>query len=198
MLEYLIGQSLLTLFIVLDPIGAVPFFEGLTTKLGHNEKKKVARLTVLIASILLLLFAFLGFYLLLYLGINIAHFQIAGGIFLFVFALNDAISGKPIGIDSSFDYSNVSAFPLATPLLAGPGSISVVLLISNMPYGLILSPLSIIVNCFLTWVIFRGSSKLTKVFNPQNLIVLGKLMDVIMGALAISFITQGISAIFLL
>ena len=192
---FYIGQSFLLLFVVMDPIGAVPFFTSLTRSLSKEERNRVANRTTLVAFILLSAFAYAGSYILLYLGVTISDFQVAGGIFLLAFGLRDAIVGEPLGVKSEEAAQSVSIFPLATPLLAGPGSITTVMLISGMQYGFFLAFVTIGLNCLVSWFLFRISGAISKHLGKSGLMVIAKLLDIIMGALGVAYISVGLRTI---
>jgi multiple antibiotic resistance protein len=90
---------------------------------------------------------------------------------------------------------SIAVIPIATPLLAGPGSLTTVILLAKLPYGILISSIAIIVDCLLAWIHFRTSGKITKLIGGSNLLIIGKVMDVLMAAIAVSFLTSGISAI---
>jgi len=163
----------------------------------------ISRRAVLVAMALLLVFAFLGTGILYFLGINIADFEIAGGSLLLLFALRDALSNEPLGVSESNAPAEsmrlaetIAIIPIATPLLAGPGSLTTVMLLAREPYGLLVSSIAILVDCSIAFVLFRMSDRITKVLGPTNLLIIGKVMDILMAAIAVSFLTTGITAIF--
>jgi multiple antibiotic resistance protein len=194
---YLFGQAAISLFVIMDPVGAVAFFTALTSKLSSEEQFKVAKRTTLITAMLLFAFTFAGYYILMYLDITLSHFQVAGGIFLLAFALRDSIVGSPLGVRTEDALQSISVFPLATPLLAGPGSITTVMLISRMDYGFILAFMAILLNCALALLFFKFSGTLSRTIGRSGLTVIAKLMDIIMGAIGVAYISIGLRSIIL-
>jgi multiple antibiotic resistance protein len=199
-----LASGILTLFVILDPIGVLPFFVLMTRGGSEEDVRKVSQKAVSIAAGLLLVFAFLGDLILSFLGINIADFEIAGGALLLLFALRDALSNEPLGVTEAYQVASktriaatIAVIPIATPLLAGPGSLTTVILLAREPYGALVSSATIIVDCLVAWVLFRTSGKITKLLGSSNLLIIGKVMDILMAAIAVSFLTSGISAIFL-
>ena len=197
--------GIVTLFVILDPIGVLPFFMTLTHSATEEQRNKLARRAVLIAAGLLFAFTFLGDGILLFLGIQIADFQIAGGALLLIFAIRDALSNEPLGMsessaakDSVKLLNTLAVIPIATPLMAGPGSLTTVMLLAKeqFPLGLLISSIAIIVDCTIGWVIFRFGNRITKAAGPTVLLIIGKVMDILMAAIAVSFLTAGITAIF--
>jgi multiple antibiotic resistance protein len=196
--------GVITLFVILDPVGVLPFFISLTQGATQPQRKKLAKRAVLIAMGLLLVFAFLGDAILLFLGIQIADFEVAGGALLLIFALRDALSSEPLGmteatisIKETKIVEALAVIPIATPLLAGPGSLTVVMLLSNSgAFGIVVAIIAILVDCSIAWILFRLSDKITKAASPTLLLIVGKVMDILMAAIAVSFLTTGIIAIF--
>lgn len=189
---------------ILDPIGVLPFFVLMTRGGSRDDIRNISNRAVLVATSLLLVFAFLGDLILSFLGINIADFEIAGGILLLLFALRDALSNEPLGVSELHTPASkaklaesIAVIPIATPLLAGPGSLTTVILLARDPYGPLVSVVAILVDCSIAWILFRASSVITDLIGPTNLMIVGKVMDILMAAIAISFLTSGITTIFL-
>lgn len=201
--------GVVTLFVILDPIGVLPFFIGLTGGVPGQQRKKLANRAVTVAISLLLLFAFLGDGILLFLGVQIADFEIAGGTLLLIFALRDALSSQPLGVKETSDalqnakmVEAMAVIPIATPLLAGPGSLTVVMLFTReslggvASLGIVISTVAILVDCLIAWTLFRLADRIMKVLGPTVLLIISKVMDILMAAIAVSFLTSGIIAIF--
>jgi multiple antibiotic resistance protein len=200
--------GIVTLFVILDPIGVLPFFIALTNGVSPQQRRKLANRAVAVAISLLLLFAFLGDAILLFLGVQIADFEIAGGALLLIFALRDALSSQPLGvketsdvIESSKMIETLAVMPIATPLLAGPGSLTVVMLFTRESWGgiaslgIVVSIVAILVDCLIAWTLFRLVDRVTKALGPTVLLIIGKVMDILMAAIAVSFLTSGIISI---
>jgi MarC family membrane protein len=204
-----IFAGIITLFVILDPIGVLPFFMALTGNVSSQQRKKLANRAVAVATGLLLLFAFLGDAILLFLGIQIADLEIAGGVLLLVFALRDILSSQPLGVKETSDAietarmaETMAVIPIATPLLAGPGSLTVVMLftkesLGGIAYlGIVIGIAAIIVDCLIAWGLMRMVDRITKTLGPTVLLIIGKVMDILMAAIAVSFLTSGIITIF--
>lgn len=196
--------GIVTLFVILDPIGVLPFFLSLTQGSSVDQRKKLANKAVSITIGLLLVFAFLGDAILLFLNVQISDFEIAGGILLLLFALRDALSNEPLGmsetsvaLDTSKMLETIAVIPIATPLLAGPGSITTVMLLTREPYGIIISAAAILVDCTIAWFLLRVSGKINRFVGPTGLMIVGKVMDILMAAIAVSFLISGITSIHL-
>lgn len=189
---YLFIQTFIMLFVVLDPLGNVPFFQALTGNMQPQMRRKVARDSILIAASLLLTFAFAGYYILDFLDITISDFMIAGGILLLVTSIRDIISEEPLGIKTTAEPENLSAFPLGTPLLAGPGSITTIMIIVRFNYGFLLAPLTIASNCIIAYIAFRLGERMLKLMGKSGARIIAKVMGILIAAIAVSFIMRGL------
>jgi multiple antibiotic resistance protein len=139
--------SFVLLFSVFDVIGTLPLFLALTQDY-KDSRGQIVRDAVLIATIILLVFAAAGQLIFKLLGITINDFKVAGGIVLFIIAI-DNLRGR-VSQTKTIAATEIAAFPLATPLLAGPGAISTVMIYANPPYGLVEDFLVILLNSLVT------------------------------------------------
>jgi multiple antibiotic resistance protein len=204
MLEFLF-DSFVTLLVVVDPPGLAPIFAALTR--GYPEKRKretAIRATVLGATILLV-FALVGTALLEALGIGLPAFRIAGGLLLFLLAL-DMIFASSTGLrsktvreqeDESYQ-QDVSVFPLAIPLLAGPGSITTVLLYTGERSA---TELALFVAVLLSVLLLTLASLLLaplimRLLGETGANVLSRVLGVLLAALGVQFVLDGIEASF--
>jgi multiple antibiotic resistance protein len=212
-MEYLVSvahdfvESLITLLVILNPIKATPFFCSLTAKATLDQRKSIAKRTALVTSIILLVFAYFGDLILAALHITLDSVMIAQGIFLVAVAITDVTSHeygalpKKTGSLSREEANHIAVFPLATPLLAGPAAIATVIVLNNPSYGVakgltdISTPLAILISSIIVWLLFTISTKLTKTVKPFVMIIIGKLMLILTGAVGASFMIRGIMAI---
>jgi len=205
-------QSTITLFVVLHPFAAIPFFQGLTSGATESQKGTIAKKSAIIVFILLIVFAYLGDAILMVLHITLNYVMIAGGIFIIVFAVQDVAADDYEVKTKSFKKNTVgmpeavaariAVVPIAIPLLAGPGAIATVMVLNEFGYATYRSPfdfttaLAVIINSLATWLLLSLSSKLTRVVKPSILMVLGKVMDILMGAIGVSYLVKGAGGIF--
>ncbi|MGZ3710785.1 MAG: MarC family protein, partial [Bdellovibrionota bacterium] len=125
--------TFVTLFVIIDPIGSVPVFIGLTGNFNPEQRKHVAKKAVLVAGGVLLFFVLLGKILFDSLGVRLLSFEIAGGILLFLFGVK-MIFDKPEGYGMPAEHDHdVAVFPLAIPSIAGPGAMLGVVVAANNP-----------------------------------------------------------------
>jgi multiple antibiotic resistance protein len=126
-------ENFVTLFVVLDPVGSIPIFLNATARVEAGSRKKVAVLAVLIGSIVLMLFLYLGQYLLEYMHIGIPAFRIAGAVILFIFAQHMIFGGHHEGgpADAHRTPAEIAVFPVAMPGIASPGALCAVVLLTD-------------------------------------------------------------------
>jgi len=190
------------LLIIMDPIGNLPFFIAFTRENTDQERKRIAFLSCLTACIILCLFAFSGNLILSFFGISIRSFQIAGGFIFFMYSLQ-MLGIIPSGIKTSEEEEregeekeSAAFVPLGTPLLAGPGAITAVLVWQNQPMyhttGLILF-MAILSSCFITFIVFLFANKISKFLGIGGIKVITRIMGIILGVIAVEFMVRGLS-----
>lgn len=184
--------SFILLFSVFDVIGTVPVFLALTQDF-RDQRAQIVRDSVIIATIILLIFASAGPLIFQVLGITINDFKIAGGIILFLIAL-DNLRGK-ISQTRTIAAGEIAAFPLATPLMAGPGAISTVMIYANPPYGLLEVFLVILLNSLVTYLILDRASWVQRALGNSGTQVFTRIVGLLIAAIGIAFIREGVIAI---
>jgi multiple antibiotic resistance protein len=184
--------SFVLLFSVFDVIGTVPLFLSITQDYG-DHRAQIVRDSVLIATVILVVFAVVGQLVFRVLGITIDDFKIAGGIILFIIAL-DNLRGK-ISSYRTIAASEIAAFPLATPLLAGPGAISTVMIYANPPYGLLEDFLVILLNSLVTYLILQRASWVQRALGANGTQVFTRIVGLLIAAIGIAFIREGVVGI---
>ena len=196
-------NSLVTLLVVIDPLGLSPIFAALTRGYPEKRKREAAIRGTVLGAAILFLFTLAGNVLLEALGISIPAFRIAGGILLFFLAL-DMIFASPTGLRSrtireqeeiSYEH-DVSVFPLAIPLIAGPGAITTVLLYtgerSALEVGAFLAVLLAVL--LLTLVSLLLAPRIMRFFGETGSNVLTRVLGVLLAALAVQFVLDGLGA----
>jgi len=180
------------LFIILDPIGNAPLFYGYTKDMSEKERRNTIFYSIVIAMFLLLFFAVAGEPFFRYFGITTADFRIAGGVILFIYGLWGVFGNTEV--EMVRDRESLAIVPLATPLLAGPGSITTIIYI-KYSWGLSVSILALIIDGLAALLILLAGEKLFKVFGSKGSIFLIKLFSMILMAIAVGMIRQGITEI---
>lgn len=194
--------AFVTLFVVIDPIGLGPMFLGLTAGLPETAKRSIGLEASIIAFCVLAGSALFADWLLNALGISLAAFRIAGGLLLFVIAFEmvfERRQARKAGDASPEGLSRIAAFPLAVPLMAGPGAITACVLLAGKVAGnwIGLSELIGIIALMLaiSYAIFATSGALEKLIGPRGLNVFGRLLGVLLAALAVQYVADGVLAL---
>lgn len=190
-------RAFVAVFVLADALGNAPVFLVLTKGMETKERDRVVDRATIVATIVLLLFAFLGQPILNYLHISIGSLQVAGGLLLLLIAL-DMLKGEmdsPV-IEQGRD---VAITPLALPLLAGPGTLTtVMLLVSESPNAHISVTLGIIAAMIVTWFIVRQAGRVDRWIGAEGAVIATKLLGFLLAALAIEIGSGGIKALFLI
>lgn len=192
------------LFVVVDPIGLAPMFTALTRGLGWPEQRRIAVKGTVLAAVILLAFFFTGDLLLKVLGISLAAFRAAGGALLFLLAI-DMVFARQSGLRSTTKREqqeaehrqDVSVFPLAFPLIAGPGALTTVILMASTPHtpGLFLGVLAILIGILaLTLLSLLTATRLMGLLGETGTNVISRIFGVVLAALAVQFMMDGIKA----
>jgi len=204
MFDYLL-EAFVTLFVTVDPLGLAPLFVGLTTGLGPADRRRVAYRATAIAALVLVFFALAGGRLLGLLGISFAAFRIAGGLLLFYTAFQMVYSQKEPRDASDAEravtldhISDIAAFPLAIPLLAGPGAISATILAAakaptSVAFGLFFGVIAAVVGLCL--VVFLAAGPIDRRIGETGRVVIGRLLGLILAGLAVQYVADGVRAI---
>ena len=200
-----IKTAFITMFVAIDPIGLAAIFLTLTSHMTSLDRLYTARRAVLIAFCILAATALGGGPLLRSIGIGMPAFSIAGGILLFVIAIEMVFERreqrKSHNATEEVTYEpphKIAACPLAIPLMAGPGAITATILQTNATGGNLLNLIALIVVLMLVlascWAVFRAAGAIDKMMGDTGRVVLSRMLGVLLAALAIQVIGDGISA----
>ncbi len=208
MLESLI-KFFVVFFVVVEPVSLVPLFAGLTEGASAAYKRRMAIRAVLVAGLIVLLFALTGAAFLQLMGISIDAFRIFGGMLLFLVALEMVFareSGTRTSVDEQSENrrrADISVFPLAFPFLAGPGALTTILLWFG-PVSVAEKPLmfAALFGCALlvlliSLLMMLLAGRLMRIVGVTGANVANRLLGVVLGALAVQFVIDGIRAAFL-
>ncbi len=202
MMELFIS-AFVTLFVVIDPPGCAPIFSSLTTGASAIQRRRMAIRAVIVASCILLGFAVVGEDLLGVLGISLEAFRIAGGIMLFFIAMDMVFEkrtqrreDRAQKIKETPEIEDVSIFPMAMPMIAGPGSIATVMLLTARAQGIeqsltVLAALA--ANLLLMLVALVAVGPIMRLLGDQVEAVITRLLGVVLAALAVQFVLTGLS-----
>ena len=189
--------AFVTLFVIVDPIGLTPLFIALTHGMTGAERRAIGLRACVTAAVLLTLFAAFGEAVLGFVGISMAAFRVAGGALLFLTALDMLFErrAKRREDQTGEDRPDPSVFPLAIPLIAGPGSIATVILLVGQRPGL--EGLALVVGVMLAvmamvLVLFLASGVLARLLGRTGTNVVTRLLGMLLAALSVQFILDGL------
>jgi multiple antibiotic resistance protein len=198
-------SSLITFFVVIDPPGCAPIYAGLSAGASTVQKRAMAMRAVGVAAAILFVFALFGEALLKGLGISLASFRIAGGIMLFLIALEmvfekrtERREDRAAKVASDPEVEDVSIFPMAMPMIAGPGSIASVMLLMSRNSGLERSAVvlgAMVTILLLTLVALLAAGPIMRILGAKIEAVITRLLGVLLAALAVQFVIDGLTEV---
>ncbi len=197
-----IATAFATAFTIIDPIGMIPMTLSTTARVSSQRRNQIVDQAVLVAAGVILFMGLVGRTLLGYLGITLPAFMIAGGILLFLIAI-DMLFARPTGAKRTeaeekegAEAENPAVFPLAVPMITGPGTIATVLLLVNLSHGdrfdLLMVTLAYAVALLATWLCMRASTHLLRIIGKTGIHVVSRLLGIILAALAVQFVLNGL------
>lgn len=195
-------SAFVTFFTIIDPVGLAPVVIGLTGHLNDAQRKLIVARATLISAGIIAFFALVGRFLLDRLGISLYAFDIAGGALLFLVAV-DMLFGRPSGTretkaeeQEAMTKEDVSIFPLAIPMIAGPGTIATTILYVDIATPHILDLLAvagaIATSLLAAWLVMRSSLSIIRLFGRTGIMVVSRILGILLAALAIQFMLNGI------
>ncbi|MEH6633601.1 MAG: MarC family protein [Halopseudomonas aestusnigri] len=195
--------AFVSLFVIIDPLGLLPIFIGLTQGADAAHKRKMAIKGVLIGGTILVFFALLGDRFLEVLGVGLPAFRIAGGVMLFLIALEMVFDKRSKRrennaeeLKESQSHEDVSVFPLAIPLISGPGAIASIMLLMSankddvVSQAAILSVLAAVL--LLCLILFFMADKLEKFIGDTITHIISRVLGIVLAALAVQYILDGL------
>jgi multiple antibiotic resistance protein len=198
-------SAFITLFVVIDPPGCAPIYAGLVKGASHRQSTVMAMRACFIATLILLVFALFGEDLLGALHIELNSFRVAGGIMLFVIALDMVFEKRTQRreeradkIKATPEVEDVSVFPMAMPMIAGPGSIATIMLLTQRAQGteqtlIVLAALGAVM--VLTLASLAAARPLMKLLGTRVEAVITRLLGVLLAALAAQYVIDGVKAV---
>lgn len=195
----------IALFVILDPFAAVPIFLALTKNYSHHEQGRIANVASLTVLGVLVVTSLAGEQLLNGMGTSLASFRVGGGIVLLIMALamlraqTDMVRTTPEEEAAAGDKESIAIVPIAIPLLAGPGSISTVIIQmhrSTAEYHSLMVILTIAIVCLLLWLVLRLATTIGKVLGQIGLNIIHRLFGLILAAIAVEIMANGLKQLF--
>ncbi|MBM4056297.1 MAG: NAAT family transporter [Planctomycetes bacterium] len=198
-------RFLTALMVILDPFAAIPIYLSLTQEYSNTERGRVVFITIVTVALVLIATSISGESLLKTLGTSLASFRVGGGVVLLLMALamlraqSDKVRTSPTEKAAAETKETIAVVPLAIPLLAGPGSISTVIIEmhrSSAAYHQVLVILCILFTCILLWTVLRLANQIGKALGPIGLSILHRLFGLILTAIAIEIMANGLRELF--
>ena len=177
------------LLAVVEPFGIIPILINLTKKMEKETSKALSKSAALTSALLLMIFGIAGTQILSVFGITVNSFMVAGGALLFIVSLEIMRHGALRNIQN--DLQGTGVIPIAFPLIAGPGAITSVI-ISQQKDGLIVTLLSIIIVIGITYLVLRSINSIYRILGNRGSEVISRIFAVILAAIAIQYIVEGL------
>lgn len=186
-----IFTATMILFAVIDIVGNIPIIISLREKAGHIQSEKAS----VIAAILMIAFLFVGKQILSLIGINVNEFAVAGSLILFFLSLEMILGITLFKEDEDSNPKLISVFPLAFPLLAGPGSLTTLLSL-RAEYQIENIIIAVLINIVFIYIVLKTSGKLQRVLGKNGIIIIRKVFGVVLLAIAVKLFTSNIQLLF--
>ncbi len=181
--------AFIPLFIAIDALGTVPLILAMTCDFKPAERIRVVNIAMMTALGVGLGFLFLGRGVLRLMGIQVAHFAIAGGLILLILAIRDITTGKLMDVPSKEEL--IGVVPIGTPLTVGPATITTLLLLSaDYSYAVLL--LAFAVNLVVAWVAFLQSNNIVRILGQGGLKAMSKVASLLLAAIAVRMVFQAL------
>jgi multiple antibiotic resistance protein len=201
--ERFIATAFTTAFTIIDPLGMIPLSLAVTAGASPEARRRIVTLATAIAGLIILVMALIGRALFSYLGITLPAFTIAGGILLFLIAV-DMLFARPTGAKQTAEEereatssSHVAVFPLAVPMIAGPGTIATVLVLTNLAQGdrwrMLVIFLAYASALLATWICMRAGGWILRAVGTTGIHVATRLLGILLAALAVQFVLNGLA-----
>jgi multiple antibiotic resistance protein len=176
------------LIIVIDALGNLPFVISLSEGMSRGERSKMIHIATVTATIVGLVFLFLGQFILQVLDISVGSFAIAGGLILLILSIKYMTTGR---IVEAIKKEMVAVVPIGTPLTAGPATITTLLLLATQ-FPLYMVLISFTLNMLITWVIFLSSNQIVRFMGKGGLKAVSRVFSLLLAAIAVNMIIHGL------
>lgn len=192
-LEFL--KVFIPMFVVIDPFGTMVLFISLTSTMSEKYRKAATRDAVIYGSLILILFAVVGNLVLYFFGISISALEIAGGIILLMMGIEMVREGdRPKSSGSTEDQADVGIVPFATPLLAGPGAISLVIILMKGGFlDEIFTLASIVILFVIVYIFFTFSRRIMKITGERVMKALTRIFGLLVAAFAVQYLISALT-----
>jgi multiple antibiotic resistance protein len=199
-----VATAFATAFTIIDPVGMIPLTVSVTAEATPARRSAIANQAAIVAALVILVMGIVGKTVLDALGITLPAFTIAGGVLLFLIAV-DMLFGRKTGTKQTAEEeragaesANPAVFPLAVPMIAGPGTIATVLVLVTLAAG-DYAKLAVVFAAYacamiVTWACMRGATRLLRLIGTTGIHVVTRLFGILLSALAVQFVINGLAA----
>jgi multiple antibiotic resistance protein len=187
--------TFIPIFVAVDSIGNIPLFISLVEGLSKKQRKRIILESVTTATFIAILFVFIGKWILRFIGITVADFQIAGGLLILIISVNLLLPGKRKFVDLTEHQQTVGVFPLGTPLITGPAVLTTTLMMVDS-FGIIPTFFSLIVNMFIAWITMEKADFIIKFLGVSGTRAFSKITYILLASIGIMMIRQGVTKAF--
>jgi len=184
-------MTFVPLFIVIDAVGILTFVVKACEGLSLNEQRKVAHISVGTAAVVGLVFLFFGRLILNIMNISVGSFAVAGGVILLVLSIRELVTGQYIDVERE---ALTAIVPIGTPLLAGPATITALLLLTNQ-YQFYIVVISYLLNLLLAWVILMGKDYILRFMGIGGVRAVSNVFNLLLASIAVSMVLEGFNLI---
>lgn len=180
------------MFVAVDAIGNIPLFISLTENCGKKQRQEIIRSSVATATIVAIIFMFVGKWILRFIGVSIPDFQIAGGSLLFVISMRLLLPATTKGfVGPTANQRDFGVFPLGTPLITGPAVLTTTLMMVDN-YGTLPTFVALLGNMAVVWLTLYKSDFFVRVLGPSGLRAISKIVYILLAAIGVMMIRRGI------
>jgi multiple antibiotic resistance protein len=183
--------TFVALFVAVDSLGNVPIFISLVDGMSKKDRRRVVSDSVTTATVVALIFMFVGKVVLRFIGITISDFQVAGGALLFIISARLLLPTGHKGFGGESHAKDLGVFPLGTPLITGPAVLTTMIMMVDS-YGLVPTLVAVLLNMFIVWVTLVKADLLLKLFGQNGLRALAKIMYILLAAIGVMMVRKGI------
>ena len=183
--------TFIPIFLAIDIIGTVPIFLGLTETLTPKQKNKLLTDSIVTATVLAIVFGFLGKLILRGLGITINDFRIAGGVLLFILSVYLLMPGRSKDFVSQSLTEDIGVFPLATPLITGPAVLVTTMMLLDA-FGPYLTLISLLLNMAIALLALKYSNYLLRIFGNSGIKAISKISYIFLASIGVMIIREGV------
>lgn len=183
--------TFVALFVAVDSLGNIPIFISLVEGMSRKDRRRVISDSVTTATVVALVFMFVGKAVLCFIGITVPDFQVAGGALLFIISSRLLLPGSTKGFLSDGRGMDLGVFPMGTPLITGPAVLTTTLIMVDA-YGLMPTLAAVVLNMLIVWLTLVKSDLLVRLFGQTGLRALAKIMYILLAAIGVMMVRKGV------